>query len=132
MDRKGSSGSKGTVASVILTNEQMVTEYFNRISSKDVDGLLQLFADDAVVYEPFSKEDGLHGKSAIEYFLNVAVMANTGLTRSIKFVEKSEEAITALVRFERDGSIRGRFSFLFAIEEISGQKKIKELKIRFS
>lgn len=52
-------------ASVILTNEQMVNEYFRLISKKDVHGLLDLFVEDSVVYEPFSKEDGLHGKSTV-------------------------------------------------------------------
>jgi hypothetical protein len=84
-----------------------------------------------VVYEPFSKEDGLHGKSAIEYFLKVAMMANTGLSRTIEFAEESEDAITAIVTFQRGDSVKGRFSFLFAIQELSGAKKIKELKIRF-
>jgi hypothetical protein len=132
MGKRVNSEAKGAVASMILTNEQMVHEYFNRISKKDVKGLLQLFAEDAVVYEPFSKEEGLHGKSAIEHFLKVAVMANSGLARTIEFAEKSEEAITSSVRFERGGSITGRFRFLFVIEEISGQKKIKELKVRFN
>jgi hypothetical protein len=117
--------------SVILTNEQMVNEYFRLISNRDVQGLLDLFAEDSVVYEPFSKEDGLHGKSTIEYFLKVAVMASARLKRTIAFVEKAADAITALVTFERGDSVKGRFSFLFAIQEVSGAKKIKELKIRF-
>lgn len=116
--------------SVILPNEQIVYEYFRLISNKDVPGLLDLFAEDSVVYEPFSKEDGLRGKPKIEHFLKVAVMANAGLKRTIGFVQKSADAITALVTFERGDSVKGRFSFLFATEEVSG-KKIKELVIRF-
>jgi len=120
-----------TQASVILTNEQMVKEYFRLISKKDVYGLLDLFAEDSVVYEPFSKEKGLYGKSTIQHFLKVAVMANAGLKRTITFVQKAADAITALVTFERGDSVKGRFTFLFAIEEVSGRKMIKELKIRF-
>jgi|SRR5436853_1678111 len=117
--------------SAVLANEQMVHEYFRLISKKDVYGLLDLFAEDSVVYEPFSKENGLHGKSTIQHFLKVAVMANAGLKRTITFGQKAVDAITALVTFERGDSVKGSFSFLFVIEEVSGRKKIKELKIRF-
>ena len=117
--------------SAVLSNEQLVNEYFRLISKKDVCGLLDLFAEDSVVFEPFSKENGLHGKSTIQHFLKVVVMANAGLKRTITFDQKAVDAITALVTFERGDSVKGRFSFLFVIEEVSGRKKIKELKIRF-
>ncbi len=46
------------------TNEEIVYEYFRRIKKKDIDGVLDLFANDAIIYEPFSNiEGGLKGKS---------------------------------------------------------------------
>lgn len=56
--------------------QQQVNHSFRLINRKDVKGLLDLFADDAVVFEPFSDaRDGQKGKSSIEYLLRVAVMA---------------------------------------------------------
>lgn len=116
---------------ILLNSEQMANHYFHLISRKDVQGLLDLFAHDAVVYEPFSNiEGGLKGKSAIEYFLRVAIMANTGMKRSIEFVDKSADSITAIVTFERGDSIKARFNFHFIMEETG--KKIKMLRIKFS
>jgi hypothetical protein len=41
---------------------------------------MDLFAPDAIVFEPFSKmTGGLKGKRAIESFLRVAIMANDTL-----------------------------------------------------
>lgn len=118
---------------MVLTNEQMVYQYFNLISQKDVKGLLDLFIDDAIVYEPFSNlSQGLQGKSAIENFMKVVVMANAGLRReSIEFVEKTENSITAMVMFERGGRVEGKMMFNFVIDPVAGEKKIKMLRIEF-
>lgn len=115
----------------LLTGEQIVNHYFHLIGKKDVQGLLDLFAHDAVVYEPFSNvQNGLQGKSSIEYFLKVTVMANAGMRRTIEFVDRSVDSITALVTFERGDTIKGRFTFNFILTEAG--RKIKVLTIRFS
>ena len=62
-------------------------------------GLLNLFTDDCAIYEPYSK--GLHsyydngiaksclkGRSEIESFLNIVMMASNGLQYEIKFLEE--------------------------------------------
>ena len=118
---------------MVLTNEQMVYQYFNLISQKDVKGLLDLFIDDAIVYEPFSNSSqGLQGKSSIENFMKVVVMANAGLRReSIEFAEKTENSITAMVMFERGGRVKGKLMFNFVIDPVAGEKKIKMLRIEF-
>ena len=64
-----------------LSGEEIVAQYFKCMDSRDLDGMLELFDYDAAVYEPFSKVEGLHGKSAIEPFLKVAMMANNELRR---------------------------------------------------
>jgi hypothetical protein len=119
----------------ILSNEQMVNEYFRLISKNDVRGLSQLFSDDAVVYEPFSNiHGGLQSKTAIENFFKVSIMANEGLKKTISFEDNKEDSITAIVIFERVGRIKGKFAFHFVIESIHGyfeRKKIKSLKIQF-
>ncbi len=104
-----------------LTDEDIVHEYFRLIKAQDTYGLLDLFTDDAVIYEPFSKSEdgkgGLQGKSAIEPFLNVAIMASAGLREEIE-IEKSRlrrdngiNKVTAYVTFERGGKVKARFTF---------------------
>ena len=124
-------GAQGT-----LTNQQIVNKYFQAISRRDVYDLLELFDEDAVIYEPFSNiKQGLQGKSAIENFLRVAIMANTGLRRTIKFVDETEDKITAIVTFERGDSVTGKFSFTFITSKdeksLTLNKRIKVLKIEF-
>jgi ketosteroid isomerase-like protein len=119
---------------LITTNKELVTEYFNRISKRDLDGLLDLFAEDATLYEPFSSENGLHGISEIESFMRVAFMANAGLQKEITFpAQKKEDEIVANIVFKRGDTIRGRFTFkTIGVQERAGvSKKIKTLKIEF-
>ena len=114
---------------VLLTNEDVVHEYFKRISDKDVRGLVDLFDNDCTIYEPFSKEHGLHGKEAVKHFFQVAVMANAGLNRTVRFVDNKPDSITALVKFERGDSITGKFHFNFVRSKTT--KKVKILRIQF-
>jgi ketosteroid isomerase-like protein len=118
-----------------LTGEEIVARYFRYMDNKDLDGILDLFDYDAVVYEPFSKVEELHGRSAIEPFFKVAMMANNELRRTIK-IEKTKKVnnnnnnITALTTFEKGDKVKGRFTFEF-IEDDSGEKRVKSLHIEF-
>ena len=47
-----------TKESTPLTGEPIVARFFKCIDSKDLDGILDLFDYDAVVYEPFSNVTG--------------------------------------------------------------------------
>jgi hypothetical protein len=104
--------------------------------------LLDLFADDAVIDEPFSKSEaskgGLQGKIAIEPFLNVSIIA--GLREEIE-IEKSKltcdngiKRVIAYVTFERGGKVKARFTFELTSEEnynSQKQRKIQSLRIQF-
>jgi hypothetical protein len=127
-----------------ITDEDIVHEYFRLIKAKDMYGLLDLFTDDAVIYEPLSKSEdgkrGLQGKSSIEPFLNVAIMANAGLREEI-VIEKPRlrrdngiNQVTAYVTFERGGKVKARFTFELSSEEnynSQKQKKIQSLHLQF-
>ena len=153
-----SRGKKATLKS----ERDIVFEYFRRIRDKDVSGLIDLFTDDAIIYEPFSKSEdiqgktiGLHGKQSIEPFLGVVVMANEGVEGNItidKIYEKMDDSnsksteISAVVTFERGDRITARFTFELispVISEINSssssnintnqnEKKIKSLHIQFT
>jgi hypothetical protein len=126
-------------------DEDIVYEYFRLIRTKDIYRLLDLFMDDAIIHEPFSKsEDGegrLQGKNAIESFLTVAMMASEGLREEVN-IEKPKlrrgndmSKVTAYVTFERGGKLQGKFTFEISSEEncnsVQKQKKIKSLDIQF-
>lgn len=53
------------------TEQQMETAartYFDRVTKGDVEGILALFADDAVNINPMSGEQGIRGKEALRAF----------------------------------------------------------------
>ena len=122
--------SAKTKDSMPLTGEPIVTRFFKCIDSKDVDGILDLFDYDAVVYEPFSNiPGGLKGKSSIEPFLKVAMMANSNLQRTVKFENANKpNTIKALITFEKGGKVKSIFTFEFGDHETI-EKKIKLLRI---
>jgi ketosteroid isomerase-like protein len=121
---------------------RMVYEYFRHLKNRDTARLLNLFADDATIHEPFSNIDGgLKGKSAIKPFLEIAMIANEGMRHEIEF-EKSrtnkndtKNQVTALMLFEKGGRIRARYNFELSTEsesELRYQgKKIQTLRIEF-
>jgi hypothetical protein len=121
-----------TRQSLPITGEQMVARYFICMDSKDLAGILELFDYDAVVYEPFSNiTGGLKGRSSIEPFLKVAMMANSNLQRAIRIEKPSKSnEITALITFEKGNKVKSKFTFEFEDDEVSG-KKIKSLHIEF-
>jgi ketosteroid isomerase-like protein len=56
---------------LVYDNKDILLEYFKLIKNKDIGSLMELFAPDAIVYEPFSKiTGGLKGKRAIESFFS--------------------------------------------------------------
>jgi hypothetical protein len=129
-------------------DKDIIFEYFRLIQNKDIEHLMDLFADDAIIYEPFSKlVEGLKGKSAIESFLRVAIMANDTLQHNIiiekenknDMEEKSYDSkiITAFVAFERGDTVKARFTFELGYNDNnrsffrSKHKKIKTLHIQF-
>ena len=126
-------------------DEDIVYEYFRLIRTKDIYRLLDLFMDDAIIHEPFSKSDDgngrLQGKTAIESFLTIAMMASAGLREEVE-IEKSElrrdddiNQVIAYVTFERGGKLQAKFTFELSSEEncnsLQKQKKIKSLDIQF-
>jgi ketosteroid isomerase-like protein len=114
------------------TGQDLINEYFKCIDNKDLDGLLDLFDYDAVVHEPFSNiTGGLQGRSSIEPFLKVAMMANANFRRNIS-IDKSTKPnrLTAMVTFEKGDRVKGRFTFEFS-DGTEGRKTIKSLKIEF-
>jgi ketosteroid isomerase-like protein len=139
----------------LLTNKEIVLQYFRLLQTKDIDGLKNLFWHDAIVYEPFSKmEKGLRGWSQIEPFLKVAIMANESLSSKIIVEDpgllkdtdsedkpytnnsnKNGDIVEALVTFQKDEAIEAKFRFELSSQtntvDSSKQKRIRSLHIQF-
>lgn len=119
------------------SREIIVNQYFSRIKSSDIEGLLALFSDDAVIREPFSKARTLVGKSEIKSFLSSAIMANEGLQYHIDIDGKTSKPLdnlVALVLFRKGDAINSRFTFGFEDANNSNtnrKTKIKSLVIEF-
>jgi hypothetical protein len=113
-------------------NEIIVQEYFKRIKSGDIKELLELFSDDSVIHEPFSRSKCLLGKTEIEPFLKSVIMANEGIQYEIKIQKEKENhknSVVALVTFRRQHMIMSKFTF--GLENTDDFKLIKSLQIEF-
>lgn len=113
------------------TGSEVVRKFFKLIDSgRDVGDLLDLFEYDAVLKEPFSKHSsaGLRGRSEIEPFLKVALMASSDMRRRIRLEERldGKNVVNALVTFEKGDRLRGRFVFELDPEG----KKIRRLTVQ--
>jgi hypothetical protein len=116
-------------------NEIIVKEYFSRIKSRDIEGILELFSDDAVIHEPFSRARRLFGKTEIKPFLKSVIMANEGLQYEINIERQKNNHMNnfvALVIFRKGHEINSRFTFSFDNSDKSTvYGKIKSLLIEF-
>ena len=117
------------------SQEAIVYRFFKFIEEKKMDNLLALFDYDAKVYEPFSNAHGLHGKSSIEPFLKVAMMANSNMHHKIEISDSEKndsdgQTLTALVTFELGDKTKARFVFDLLRDELNAWK-IKTLIISF-
>jgi len=118
---------------------QVVSDYFRLIKKKDMDGLLNLFTDDCVIYEPFSKVGTLYnsdstkkaylkGRFEIESFLKIVMMACDGLEYEIKFMAETMD-----IDYEQPNEIFGStfsssslISVLSTFYRSQGEAELKE------
>ena len=117
----------------MTTNQQLVFECFKLASQNKIEELLELFADDVIIYEPFSKkEEGLHGKPAVRSYLNMMTLASDdSLHYNISIEEDSNDKIVALVVFEKGDKITAKFAFEMTPSKDNKNKKIRVVRVEF-
>jgi len=139
-----SNDTQDSIRIPLPANKSVAYEYFKHLKNKNITRLLNLFADDVTIHEPFvccNINEGLKGKSAIKPFLEIAMIASDGMRQEIEF-EKSrtnkndaKNQVTALVTFEKGGRVRTRYNFELSTESDSDVrhqgKKIETLRIEF-
>jgi hypothetical protein len=122
----------GGIEQPINIEEKLVDEYFQRIRIGDMEGLLSLFSEDAVIDEPFSKSRVI-GKSQIEMFLSTVIMANRDMHTEARIERKlAGSQIVVIASFQKSATLFGRFTFKLDDTKKSGLDGIiKALKIEF-
>jgi ketosteroid isomerase-like protein len=125
LQNKGKSGKK-------TANQRLVFECFELASQNRIEELLDLFADDVTIYEPFSKkEEGIHGKPAVRSFLNMMTLASDdNLRYDISIEEDKSDKVIVLVVFEKGDKVEARFSFGMAGSK-EKDKKIRVVRVEF-
>lgn len=117
--------------------ETWTLECIKNFSKMDIDYLLDLFDDDATVYEPFSSTGIVRGPTDIESFLKVFCKYSSFVTdmKSVKVstMKTTPNSTTAIVSLKKGRGARFALDFTFA--ELQGaqrrkSRKIKKLKIR--
>jgi hypothetical protein len=96
---------------------------------------MNMFSDNAIIHEPFSKLKSVRGRSEIESFLKTVIMVNRSMHQELKIErsehESSKNQIVVTAIFHKVNSIKCRFIFeLNGYEEIDGGM-IQSLAIHF-
>ena len=108
--------------------KNIVLKYFRLVQIGDLENLIDLFDDNVIIYEPFSKiKDGLKGKKNIISFLKVIIFSNQNTLYDIKFKSHDNDLISIFVRFKKNGY--KDFTFNFRITSYNNTAKIKSLEI---
>ncbi len=121
----------------MLPSKNTVYSYFRAIKEKDIDNLIDMFEDDAVIQEPFSKEAQLQDKRNFRSFFQIVCMANEELEHDLFFEDATDENGTSvLCTFQRGETVCARFSFRFGPSTRMNtkgiiEKKIEKLQIQF-
>jgi hypothetical protein len=119
---------------------RIVSDYFHLINEKDIRRLLNLFTDDCVIYEPIGKgpqslnnireKTCLKGKSEIESFLSVVMMASNGLQYQIEFID--EPIDMNYVQSSNIFDYTSSSSIVFVLATFYGNREGHELKERLT
>ena len=122
----------------MLPEKNTIQSYFRAIKRKDISNLVDMFEDEAVIHEPFSKEVQLRGKLDFRRFFQVICMAIEELKHDLLIEEDAtdENGLSVLCTFQRGETVCARFSFQFGPNSrlnTNGvmKRKIQKLQIQF-
>src|SRR6266540_3150004 len=114
----------------MLPGKNTIYSYFRAIKEKDIDNLVDMFEDEAVIHEPFSNEAQLRDKRDFKSFFQIVCMANEELEHDLFFEDATDDNGTSvLCTFQRGETICARFSFRFGPSTRTSSKGIIERKI---
>ena len=128
---------KSSCRKEILTDRNMLSEkntiqnYFRAIRRKDINNLVDMFEDEAVIHEPFSKEVQLRDKLDFRPFFQVICMAIEELKHDLLIEEATDEnGLSVLCTFQRGETVCARFNFQFGPNSRLNTNGVMERKSR--
>ncbi|MGD1837928.1 MAG: nuclear transport factor 2 family protein [Nitrososphaeraceae archaeon] len=108
--------------------KNIIMKYFRFVQIGDLDNLLELFDEDIIIYEPFSKiKKGLKGKQNITSFLKIAIFSTKDMRYDLKFESINNNLNSVLVRYKKNGEKNFKFNFKFV--SLNRIVKIKSIEI---
>jgi ketosteroid isomerase-like protein len=114
----------------MLPQINTIYSYFRAIKEKDIDKLVDMFEDDAVIQEPFSKEAKLRDKRNFKSFFQIVCLANEELDHDLFFEDATDDNGTSvLCTFQKGQTVSARFSFRFGPSTRMNAKGLIERRI---
>ena len=114
----------------MLPIKNALYSYFRANKEKDIDNLVDMFEDDAVIHEPFSKEHQLRDKRDFKSFFQIVCMASEGFDYDLYFEEGTDDnRASVLCTFQRGETVCARFCFQFGSSTRMNRKGMIERKI---
>jgi len=119
-----------------LPERNTIQSYFRAIKRKDID-LVDMFEDEGVIHEPFSKEVLLRDKRDFKPFFQVICMTFEELEHDLLIEDvTNRDGLSILCTFQRGESVCVRFTFRFGPNSRMNtrgamERKIQKLQIQF-
>lgn len=118
---------------IVHESEMWALEAVNLLSKKNLDYLLEMFEEDATVFEPFSRKGMLNGIAEIAPFLKVVCNNPSFLIgkETTRITALKYESYKVKVTSKNPGNCKLNFEFGNQEANIEGKKlrKIKKLRI---
>lgn len=108
---------------MIEQNIQTIENFFKYVKMNDYYSIMELFSRDAIVYEPFSKENGISGKENLISFFKIMCRASGGLNQDLLGYQNissnnndnNNVVISVISTYTKGDSINARFTFHFQL-----------------
>ena len=117
---------------IMEQNIQTIENFFKYVKMNDYYSIMELFSRDAIVYEPFSKENGISGKENLISFFKIMCRASSGLDQDLCFQNVSNDdnnVVSVISRYKKGDSINAKFTFHFQLDESNNKENLYSLSI---
>ena len=104
---------------IMKQNIQTIENFFKYVKMNDYYSIMKLFSRDAIVYEPFSKENGISGMENLISFFKIMCRASGDLNQDLDYQNVSNNdnnvVVSVISTYTKGDSITARFTFYFQL-----------------
>ena len=109
-------------------NIQTIENFFKYVKMNDYYSIIKLFSRNAIIYEPFSKENGISGKENLISFFKIMCRASGGLNQDLLGYQNIsrdniDDVISVISTYTKGDSINTRFTFYFQLNKSKNNNK---------